>query len=143
MILFSKNRKSHIERELKKINSIPSEVKKSLNVEKEMEEFEKKVSMMHKKEIKLKDLVFHLGRTAEKMEEEIEKKKGEEASLKNKIEELKKQAKELEIKKKELENDVAIISKERNENEKALNDTNKALEKLKKHVEAFDMDIRD
>ncbi len=124
------------------LNTLSEDVVKALDIKEERRLLEKKVRQLRDEEIQLKEVVDHLQKTRDKMQEELKSKSAEEEELKSKVLGLKEERAGMESEKLALNQQIRNLKKEKDIAQKSLEKTNDLLISLKHHIAEFDQEIR-
>jgi chromosome segregation ATPase len=124
------------------LNTLSEDVTKALDIKEERKLLEKKVRQLKDEEIQLSEVVSHLKKTRDKMQDELKAKTVEEEELKSKVLTLKEDKAGMESEKLTLNQQIKNLKKEKELSQKALEKTNDLLVSLKHHISEFDEEIR-
>lgn len=125
------------------LNTLSEDVTKALDIKEERKLLEKKVRQLKDEEIQLSEVVGHLQKTRDKMQDELKSKTQEEEELKSKVLNLKEDKAAMESDKLSLNQQIKNLKKEKEMAQKSLEKTNDLLISLKHHIAEFDEDIRE
>lgn len=124
------------------LNTLSEDVTKALDIKEERRILEKKVGQLKDEEIQLSEVVTHLTKTRDKMQDELKSKAQEEEELKSKVLNLKEDKAAMESDKLSLNQQIKNLKKEKEMAQKSLEKTNDLLISLKHHIAEFDEEIR-
>lgn len=124
------------------LNTLSEDVTKALDIKEERRILEKKVRQLKDEEIQLSEVVTHLTKTRDKMQDELKSKAQEEEELKSKVLNLKEDKAAMESDKLSLNQQIKNLKKEKEMAQKSLEKTNDLLISLKHHIAEFDEEIR-
>lgn len=124
------------------LNTLSEDVVKALDIKEERKLLETKVRQLRDEEIQLKEVVDHLKKTRDKMQEQLKSKEREEEELKSKVTGLKEEKAGMESEKLTLNQQTRNLRKEKELAQKSLEKTNDLLISLKHHIAEFDEEIR-
>ncbi len=124
------------------LNTLSEDVVKALDIKEEKKILEKKTRQLRGQEIQLREVVDHLKKTRNKMQEELKKKEEEEENLQSKINCMKDDKAELQSEKFTLGQQIRNLQKEKGMMQKSLETTNDMLITLKHQISEFDQEIR-
>lgn len=124
------------------LNTLSEDVTKALDIKEERRILDKKVRQLKDEEIQLSEVVTHLKKTRDKMQDELKSKTQEEEELKSKVLNLKEDKAAMESDKLSLNQQIKNLKKEKEMAQKSLEKTNDLLISLKHHIAEFDEEIR-
>ncbi|MCX6818180.1 MAG: hypothetical protein NTU57_04975 [Candidatus Aenigmarchaeota archaeon] len=124
------------------LNTLSEDVTKALDIKEERKLLEKKVRQLKDEEIQLSEVVGHLQKTRDKMQDELKSKVQEEEELKSKLMALKEDKAGMESDKLSLNQQIKNLKKEKELAQTSLEKTNDLLISLKHHISEFDEEIR-
>jgi chromosome segregation ATPase len=124
------------------LSTLSEDVTKALDIKEERKILEKKVRQLKDEEIQLSEVVDHLKKTRDKMQNELKAKEDEEQELLSKVLALKEDKASMESDKLALNQQIKNLRKEKEMAQKSLEKTNDLLISLKHHIAEFDEEIR-
>jgi len=124
------------------LSTLSEDVTKALDIKEERKLLETKVRQLKDEEIQLSEVVDHLKKTRDKMQDELKSKEAEEEELQSKVLELKEDKASKESEKLALNQQIKNLRKEKDLAQKSLEKTNDLLISLKHHIAEFDEEIR-
>jgi chromosome segregation ATPase len=125
------------------LSTLTDDVTKALDIKEERKLLEKKVRQLKDEDIQLSEVVDHLRKTRDKMQEEMKAKEDEEQELQSKVLALKEDKAAMESDKLALNQQIKNLRKEKELAQKSLEKTNDLLISLKHHIAEFDEEIRE
>jgi len=124
------------------LSTLNDDVVKALDIKEERKILEKKVRQLKDEEIQLVEVVDHLKKTRDKMQDEMKAKEEQEEELKSKLTALKEDKASMESDKLTLNQQIRNLRKEKEMAQKSLEKTNDMLITLKHQIAEFDEEIR-
>jgi chromosome segregation ATPase len=116
------------------LTTLNEDVVKALDIKEERKLLEKKVIQLRNEEIQLKEVVDHLKKTRDKMQDEMRKKEKQEEELQSKVTNLKEDKAGMEAEKLTLNQQIRNLKREKELAQKSLEKTNDMLIALKHQI---------